>query len=157
MSKFTHGSMKSSIFNLTTATIGAGVLSVPRSFYYSGIYLSVLLYLVCALLGYISNILLVKCAERLKKYTYMGLAEKTQNKFMVIFIKINFLIANWGFVVAYVILVNKTFAKTIEIFWPESPNFLRDTDGKFWAPIIMVLIIIINYKSYNNINNNNRL
>ncbi len=149
MSKFTHGSMKSSIFNLTTATIGAGVLSVPRSFYYSGIYLSVLLYLVCALLGYISNILLVKCAERLKKYTYMGLAEKTQNKFMVIFIKINFLIANWGFVVAYVILVNKTFAKTIEIFWPESPNFLRDTDGKFWAPIIMVLIIIINYKSYN--------
>ena len=77
MAKFTHGSMKSSIFNLTTATIGAGVLSVPRSFYYSGIYLSILLYLICALLGYISNILLVKCAESLKKYTYMGLAEKT--------------------------------------------------------------------------------
>jgi hypothetical protein len=55
------------------------------------------------------------------------------------FIKINFLIANWGFVVAYVILVNKTFAKTIDIFWPKSPYYLRDTDGKFWAPIIMVI------------------
>ena len=118
MAKFTHGSMKSSIFNLTTATIGAGVLSVPRSFYYSGIYLSIILYFLCALLGYISNILLVKCAESLKKYTYMGLAQKTQNKFMIMFIKLNFLIANWGFVVAYVILVNKTFAKSVEIFFP---------------------------------------
>ena len=74
LAKFTHGSMKGSIFNLTTATIGAGVLSVPRSFYYSGIYLSIFLYLLCALLGYVSNILLVKTAQKIKKYTYMGLA-----------------------------------------------------------------------------------
>ena len=65
LSKFTHGSMKGSIFNLTTATIGAGVLSVPRSFYYSGVILSLALYFLSAVLGYISNFLLVKTAEKI--------------------------------------------------------------------------------------------
>jgi len=102
--------MKGSIFNLTTATIGAGVLSVPRSFYYSGVILSLLLYFLSAVLGYISNFLLVKTAEKIQRYTYMSLAHKTCNKYLVYFIKFNFLLANWGFVVAYVILVNKTFA-----------------------------------------------
>jgi amino acid permease len=66
--------MKGSVFNLTTATIGAGVLSVPRSFFYSGLYLSLFLYLLSAVLGFISNIILVKCAEKVKKYSYMQLA-----------------------------------------------------------------------------------
>ncbi len=60
---------------------------------------------------------------------------------MVYFIKINFLIANWGFVVAYVILVNKTFAKSMFIFFGDSaPSFITDVEGKFWAPIIMVTL-----------------
>lgn len=61
---------------------------------------------------------------------------------MLYFIKINFLIANWGFVVAYVILVNKTFAKSMFIFFGESaPSFMTDTEGKFWAPIIMFFVV----------------
>ena len=71
----------------------------------------------------------------------MSLATKTCNKYLVYFIKFNFLLANWGFVVAYVILVNKTFAHSVEIFFGDSaPLFLRDGNGKFWAPIIMVYI-----------------
>ena len=60
---------------------------------------------------------------------------------MVYFIKFNFLIANWGFVVAYVILLNKTFAKTTSILCKDAPYFLTDTNGKFWAPLIMCLIV----------------
>lgn len=120
------------------------MLSVPRSFYYSGVILSISIYFLCAVLGYVSNFLLVKTAEKLKKYSYMDLAESTCSKLMVIFIKLNFLIANFGYIVAYVILVNKTFAHSLSIFFGDSlPYYLIDTlHGKFWAPLIIVYIII---------------
>ena len=56
---FGAGSIFGGVVTLTIAIIGAGVLTTPVSFYYSGIYLSSILYFICALLGYISNMFLV--------------------------------------------------------------------------------------------------
>lgn len=72
----------------------------------------------------------------------MSLATKTCNKYLVYFIKFNFLLANWGFVVAYIILLNKTFAHSVQVFFGDSaPYFLRDSNGKFWAPVIMMIVV----------------
>jgi hypothetical protein len=38
-------------------------------------------------------------------YSYMGLCELTSNKFMKYFIKINYVLNNWGYIITYIVLV----------------------------------------------------
>lgn len=50
----------------------------------------------------------VQCADISKKYSYMELASATYGKSMTFFVKLTFFICNWGFVVAFIVLVKKT-------------------------------------------------
>ena len=51
----------------------------------------------------------VQCADISKKYSYMELASATYGKSMTLFVKLTFFICNWGFVVAFIVLVKKIF------------------------------------------------
>ncbi len=58
--RFRPGSMKGSIFSLTTAIVGAGMISLPEAFYYSGVLWTLLQLCLCAYIGIYTNMLLVK-------------------------------------------------------------------------------------------------
>lgn len=90
-----------------TATLGAGILSLPQAVLYSGLYFSILQLLVCAYLGYFTTMLLVQCADLSKNYSYMTLASATYGKNFTLFVKWVFFFSNWGFTVAFIVLVSK--------------------------------------------------
>ena len=46
----------------------------------------------------------------------MKLAHYTSGKFMLYFVRINFFINNWGFIVAYIVLVKKLYLIYILIY-----------------------------------------
>ena len=59
MSKFRPGSEKGTIFNLLSATIGAGVLSLPSAVAQSGLAMGMILIAFGGLLGFFSTYILV--------------------------------------------------------------------------------------------------
>ena len=58
-SKFAPGGVKSSIFALTTAVVGAGLISLPLATYRSGIIFTLIQIVCAAILCVYSNMLLV--------------------------------------------------------------------------------------------------
>ena len=53
------GSLIGGVLTIVISIIGAGFLSTPLAFYYSGIYFSIFQYILCGYLGYITNMYLV--------------------------------------------------------------------------------------------------
>merc|ERR1712137_1047305 len=109
--------------------------------YYSGIWFGMIQFIICGILNYYSSLLLVKSSKKCNKYTYMDLAYEACGKKMLYFVKINYFINNWAFIIAYIVLQNKLMAGSISYFMGnKAPYFLRDPEGKFWATMIMVFI-----------------
>lgn len=72
--------MKGSILELISATIGAGVLTIPFAFGRSGLAFSAFQIVGCAFLGYYSSMLLVECGSIARRYSYPDLASVTYGK-----------------------------------------------------------------------------
>jgi len=94
-------------------------------------------------LGYYSAMLLVKCGDKARRYSYPDLASATYGKGVQFFVKLVFFLNNWGGCVIYTVLITKLIAKGLSIFFPngELPFFLTDINGKFWPPVYTTLII----------------
>jgi amino acid permease len=141
--KLPNGSMKGSVFILINSTIGASILSLPLAIMKSGLYLGLLQFIGFACIGYFTTMLLVQCADISKKYSYMELASATYGKSMTFFVKLTFFLCNWGFVVAFIVLINKLLAHASSQFFPNSlPDFMIDPNGKFWACMVIFLYAI---------------
>ena len=69
-SKFSPGSIKGSVFTLTTTIIGAGTLSIPYAMNSSGIVLGMLMLFCGALMAYLSLVMLSVCADYTGKVSY---------------------------------------------------------------------------------------
>jgi len=141
-SKFTAGSIKGSILELISATIGAGVLTLPYAFGRSGLSLSIIQALICAGLGFYSTRLLAKCGDLAKKYSYAELAEASYGPVFVFFVKLIFFLNNWGGCVIYTILITNLLSTSVGMFFPDLPNYLTDTNSLVWPPIYTTLIIL---------------
>jgi Amino acid permeases len=140
--KFQAGSVHGSTFELISATIGAGVLTLPYALGKSGLTLGIIQAVICAALGYYSTSLLAKCGEMAKKYSYTELAMATYGPAFQFFVKTVFFLNNWGGCVIYTILITNLIGTSFSIFFPNLPDFLTDTDSYVWPPLYTTLIIL---------------
>ena len=64
--------------------------------------------------------LLVQCGDATKKYSYMAISQETYGTKFTLFVKFSFFISNWGFIVAYMVLVNKLIATVLDEIFGDS-------------------------------------
>jgi amino acid permease len=100
---FRPGSTVSSVFNLCSATLGAGALSLPYAIAKSGIVLGSLLLIIGALLTIYSIKLLIYCRMRTRLNSYEDLSIKLFSKRFAAFVELNIAIFCLGILVAYII------------------------------------------------------
>lgn len=144
--KFSPGSIKGSIFTLMTATLGAGILSLPLAMYNSGLIWSIIIFVFSGVISYYTTFLLVQCSEISGHKTYMNLSKHVfdhlPGNFVFIIIKVCFFLNNFGTVVSYIVLENKLFAKATQFIAGDSaPSWLTDPQGKFWATAFIIIVV----------------
>lgn len=88
---------------------------------------------------------LVMCAQKTNTSSYMQVANVTCNKWLLLFIKVNYMINNWGYTVAYAVIINKVMARSLlEIVQNDpqgAPAFLLDEQGNFYSTILIICIV----------------
>ena len=100
-----RGSVWSSSFNLTKATLGAGVLSLPLAARGTGIPLVLVLLIFCAIMTHLSIGMLGKACDIQKLYTYDELSSKLFGKFLSILVGIAMFVNCFGSAVVYVLVL----------------------------------------------------
>ena len=68
------GSVNGSVFTLTTAIVGAGLITMPIAHYRSGLIWTFVQMCICAYIGIYSNMLLIDTSIYTKKMSYMSVA-----------------------------------------------------------------------------------
>jgi amino acid permease len=99
--KFQPGSIKGTIFTLLSATLGAGMLAMPRAFLESGIAFTFAQMLVCSLMSYLSLISLVYCAQKTQLFTFGQLGYFIYGTPFKIFVEICNILFVFGTAVSY--------------------------------------------------------
>ena len=152
-SKFYAGSMKGSVFTLMTATLGAGILSLPLALYKSGILWGIIMFIFSGIISFYTTYILIQSAEKSGHKTYMSLLRHTyepgttKQKWFFISAKIVMFFNNWGTIVSYIVLENKLFAKgTVFLAGDSAPEFLTDPNGKFWASLFIVSSLKVKFR-----------
>lgn len=137
--------MKGSVFTLMTATLGAGILSLPLALYKSGIIWGIIQFVFSGVISFYTTSILIQSAEKSGHKTYMALLRHvvdvgtTKQKAFFVFAKIVMFFNNWGTIVSYIVLENKLFAKgTFYLAGDSAADFLVDPNGKFWASMFIV-------------------
>ncbi|EER00925.1 amino acid transporter, putative [Perkinsus marinus ATCC 50983] len=112
--KFTpiHINLRSSIFNLTTATLGAGVLSLPYAFRSSGYLVASLCLLVCAILsnitiGYIQECMDVSRCQTFEKLAFSCSPNPVWGRRFALFTIISVITFCFGAAVGYLITIGQ--------------------------------------------------
>lgn len=82
---------------------------MPQAVHDSGLYLSIFLFAFSALLTFFTTNLLIQCAQIAKSYSYIGLARGSP--LLTFFVKFAFFLCNWGFTVAFIVLINKMMGR----------------------------------------------
>lgn len=99
------GSIRSSVLNLTTATLGVGTLAIPIAFANAGIILSVVLLLLQACLAYTSIKHLVSSFDVLEKYGFEEVIMMLFGGKLTVLFEFGILVFCFGSAVAYQITI----------------------------------------------------
>lgn len=104
LNRFTRsGSTVSSVFNLCSATLGAGALSLPYAFAKSGLGIGLILLIGAAFLSVYSIDLLIYCKTRTHLKSYEDLAVYCFSKRFALFVEVNIVLFCLGVLVAYIV------------------------------------------------------
>ena len=101
------GGIFASIFELLSATLGAGTLSLPFAFRVSGVGLAGILMLIGALAAYYSIHLLVLCSDITRKRSYEEMTRVVFGRKVEILLDISIIIFAWGSTVGYLVAIGK--------------------------------------------------
>eukprot|EP00948_MAST-09A_sp_MAST-9A-sp1_P003171 g3171.t1 len=102
---FREGSVRGSVFNLCSATLGAGALALPSAFASAGIFPALIFLAVGALATNHSINLLIDAARVTGSRSYEDLTVKVFGKVMGFIVEINIICFCFGTAVAYIIAV----------------------------------------------------
>eukprot|EP00919_Chromeraceae_sp_WS-2016_P028753 GHVR01068090.1.p1 GENE.GHVR01068090.1~~GHVR01068090.1.p1 ORF type:complete len:603 (+),score=95.39 GHVR01068090.1:208-1809(+) len=117
------GSVKSSIFNLTSATLGAGALSIPYAVSGTGILCGLLLVAVTASLSFISTLYLVHVMMHTELKTLEDMAMHAYGHMFALFAEINIILFCFGTAVGYLISIADLASTMFNSFIP-NPNYI---------------------------------
>lgn len=74
------GSLRGSTFQLSTAALGSGVLSLPYILFVNGFILGTVLIIIGAIAAALSLRMLVSCSEKVRSNSYSDLVRKVMGK-----------------------------------------------------------------------------
>ncbi|ORC86944.1 putative amino acid transporter PAT4 [Trypanosoma theileri] len=133
-----YGGFLSTVFNLASATLGAGVISLPSAFNYCGVIFSLILLLMVTLATIYAIRLLVETRELTGLNSYEAMAKDFFGQGWDLITAGLMWLFTFGTCVAYIISIGDILnaAFTTESF----PPFLRTTGGKRIVNIIIWLI-----------------
>eukprot|EP00386_Alphamonas_edax_P007581 GDKI01025261.1.p1 GENE.GDKI01025261.1~~GDKI01025261.1.p1 ORF type:complete len:540 (-),score=102.97 GDKI01025261.1:54-1673(-) len=126
------GSMKSSIFNLTSATLGAGALSLPYAIYGTGLALGTVLLLVVCLLSVLSTLYIVHVINYTELKSYEEMAMHSGGRMFALFVEVNLILFCFGTAVGYLISVGDMAGTIMSVIVPKDPN-----EWSWWEKALM--------------------
>lgn len=139
-SRMDQGSLRGSIFALMSATLGAGILSMPYMLRISGYFSGTLLILIGAGVSFISNVLLFHCHAKTNIGSYSELVETYLGPFWGRFLEFITVFtgstASTGYIVIFATNIRQMASdfllgkETTEQFW-------------FWCLIIFILFLLL--------------
>jgi len=100
-----HASLWDALLNTTKSILGAGLLSLPLSYAWSGYILMTIILVFLLFLNAFTGDLIIKCCSHLKLTSYNELAEHTFGKKFAIFVEILTIICGFGSLAAYEVLI----------------------------------------------------
>lgn len=112
---FREGSVRGSVFNLCSATLGAGALSLPYAFRLSGWALGTVMLIVGALATVYSIDLLIRARNATGCKSYEELTVHIFGHFMGIIVELNIFIFCFGTAVAYIIAIGDIIEPILEL------------------------------------------
>jgi len=140
--KFQAGSIRGSIFTLLDATFGAGVVVLPYATSQAGLLLQLSELIFCGILGYYSMFLLVRAADRVKRYSYGQLAKSAYGNKFELAVKCMFFLNCLASSTFNTVVINQLVTKALAILWGDAlPFYMTNPDGKFWQPIVTAAVI----------------
>jgi hypothetical protein len=119
-SKFYPGSSKGSVFTAMASALGTGILTLPYAVNLTGLYLGIFNIVLGFLLAVYSTILIVICADKSGDLTYEGIGQVAYGRWMRIFAEFNMMINNFGFVIAYIVLLKELIPHAFAIVGVEN-------------------------------------
>ncbi|XP_026457012.1 amino acid transporter AVT6C-like isoform X2 [Papaver somniferum] len=101
-------SVPGAVFNVSTSTIGAGIMSIPATLKVLGVIPAIILIVVIAILSEVSAEFLIrftKSSDNLKKTTYAGVMGESFGRVGSIMLQICIMITNLGCLIIYLIII----------------------------------------------------
>jgi len=142
---FSQGSIRATIFTLLIATLGVGMLSIPRAFERSGLILTIIVVYLGAIVSYLSMRCLVAASSKTKLVSMSDLALWSHGMKFKYFTDFVFLINNFGTCVAYTIVIKENMAaicrSMYDLGWIEFPVMMRDQKSALWIIVSQCLLI----------------
>eukprot|EP00164_Ancoracysta_twista_P003027 GFYU01004038.1.p1 GENE.GFYU01004038.1~~GFYU01004038.1.p1 ORF type:complete len:529 (+),score=110.10 GFYU01004038.1:289-1875(+) len=114
------GSIKGGVFNLCSATLGAGALSLPIAFSQAGIITGTLLLMLGAVATIYSIHLLLHAAKVANLYSYEDLAVKYFGKKFAIVVEVSILLFCFGTCVAYIVAAGDILHTLANSMFPDA-------------------------------------
>eukprot|EP00300_Choanocystis_sp_HF-7_P014294 c18638_g1_i1.p1 GENE.c18638_g1_i1~~c18638_g1_i1.p1 ORF type:complete len:464 (+),score=101.84 c18638_g1_i1:103-1392(+) len=144
--QFRPGSMLGSVFNLCSATLGAGALSLPFAFSRSGLALGIALLAVGGIATSFSIKLLIRARLQTNLKSYEELSAGLFGRTMSIATELNIFLFCFGTAVAYCRAVGDILAPVIDVL--HAPSWLNERVAMagFWAAVMFPLSL---FKSMN--------
>jgi len=133
-----------SVANLCSATLGAGILSLPIALYQSGLVVGGILLIASGLATLASIHLLIKVCEAYRVYTYEGLVETVLGRWARTLTELCIVIFCVGCAVAYVIAVGDILEQA-HLILPASLLLGDDnlSDRRAWSMVLVWLLFML--------------
>jgi hypothetical protein len=143
---FREGTVRGSVFNLCSATLGAGTLSLPYAFSKTGVLLGVAMLIVACAATSFSIELLIMCREATGLKSYEEMTVALFGKRVGLVVELNIIIFCFGTAVAYCKALQGILNPVMLL--ANAPDWLLGSTGEkltitiFWAAIMFPLSLI---------------
>ena len=101
-------SLASAVFNISTTMIGAGIMSIPATFKVLGVFPSLSVVLIVALMGDITGEFMLRYTHSGKSTSYAGLMGESFGRIGALALQICVIITSFGCLIIYLIIIGKT-------------------------------------------------
>jgi hypothetical protein len=120
-----EGSIRGSIFNLCSATLGAGALSLPFAFKQSGFVMGIILLIIASLATTFSIRLLILSSNKTGLNSYETLTVAMFGQRVGILVEFCIIVFCFGTSVAYIVAVGDVLERSVlEVFKDQLPEFM---------------------------------